>query len=92
MLAPKGRLAVNPIMPLAQAEAPDAGILAGGLCVIIAIGLIGLVSFVIWIWALIDAIKNPALDSNMRLIWILVLVFTGVLGAIVYLLIGRSKT
>jgi hypothetical protein len=90
MLAPKGRLAVNPIMPLAQAEAPDAGILAGGLCVIIAIGLIGLVS--IWIWALIDAIKNPALDSNMRLIWILVLVFTGVLGAIVYLLIGRSKT
>jgi hypothetical protein len=85
---------VNLFLLLAQAEAPEVGaggILAGGACMIVAV-LLGLVSLVIWLWALVDAIKNPALDSTMRLIWILVLIFTGILGAIVYLLIGRAKT
>jgi hypothetical protein len=79
---------------LAQAEAPDAGVgglLAGGACMIVAM-LLGLVTLVFVIWALVDAIKNPALDSNMRLIWVLVIIFTGILGAILYLLIGRTKS
>ena len=84
---------MNPILLFAQAEAPDAGvgIFAGGLCMIVAFALVGLVSFVIWLWALIDAIKNPALDSNQRLIWILVILLTNLLGALIYFIIGRKK-
>ena len=48
------------------------------------------VGFVLWLWALIDAIRNPALDGTMRLVWVLVIVFTYALGAILYLVIGRN--
>lgn len=53
----------------------------------ILIGAIG-----IWIWALVDAIRVP--DDSMynegnKLIWVLVIVFTGTIGAIIYLIIGR---
>src|SRR5258705_11751 len=44
----------------------------------------------VWIWALVDAIRNPALDSTTRLIWVLVILFAQVIGAVVYLAIGRS--
>ncbi len=52
--------------------------------------LLGIISLVIWIWALVDAIQNPALDGTLRLVWVLVIVFTGIIGAAIYLLIGRS--
>jgi uncharacterized RDD family membrane protein YckC len=52
--------------------------------------VLAIASLVIWIWALIDAIQNPALDGTMRLVWILVIVFTHFLGAILYLAIARS--
>jgi hypothetical protein len=52
--------------------------------------LIAAVALVIWIWALVDAIRNPALDHNMRLMWVLVIIFTSVIGAIIYLVMARS--
>jgi hypothetical protein len=51
----------------------------------------GAVGLVVWLWALIDAIRNPALDNTMRLIWVLVIVLLSLLGAILYLLIGRNS-
>jgi len=66
-----------------------AGWLGGGMAIVIL--LIGLVCLAIWIWALIDAIRNPALESTMRIVWLLVIFFTGIIGAIIYLLIGRSR-
>lgn len=46
----------------------------------------------VWIWALVDAIRVP--DDSMynegnKLIWVLVILFTGTIGAIIYLMIGR---
>ena len=35
-------------------------------------GLIGLLALVFWLWMLIDAIRNPRLTGNQRLVWILV--------------------
>jgi hypothetical protein len=52
--------------------------------------LLAVAAVVIWVWALVDAITNPALDGTMRLIWILVIIFTQIIGAIIYLLIARS--
>jgi hypothetical protein len=77
------------------AQAVDRGVdvapfaVGGGmLLVILVLGIIGLG---IWLWALIDAIQNPALDPTMRIVWILVIVFTQWLGAVIYLLVGRSR-
>jgi hypothetical protein len=66
------------------------GMLVGGAFMIVVL-LIVLVCFAIWLWALIDAIRNPALESTMRIVWILVIVFTGIIGAAIYLLVGRSR-
>lgn len=52
--------------------------------------LLGVAALAVWIWALIDAIRNPGLDDTMRIVWVLVIVFTGILGAIIYLILGRS--
>jgi hypothetical protein len=46
----------------------------------------------LWVWALVDAIRVPD-DSDYRagtkLVWILVIVLTGFIGAAVYLAVGR---
>jgi hypothetical protein len=52
---------------------------------------LGIVALGVWIWALIDAIQNPALDGTTRIVWILVIVFTQIIGALIYLAIGRSS-
>ena len=44
-------------------------------------GLIGLALFALWVWSLVDAIKNPKLDSKVRLIWVPVIVQVGRWGA-----------
>ena len=50
-----------------------------------------LLSFVFWIWMLVDCIKNPRLDSTQRIIWALVVFFLYGLGALIYFFAGRSK-
>jgi hypothetical protein len=46
----------------------------------------------LWVWALVDAIqvRDDAMYRNgNKLIWVLVIVLAGVIGAIVYLAVGR---
>ena len=56
------------------------------------IGIIGLISLAIWIYALVDAVSVP--DNSMyrtgdKLIWVLVILLAYVIGAIIYLAVGR---
>ncbi|PUE63793.1 PLDc N-terminal domain-containing protein [Arcobacter caeni] len=46
--------------------------------------------FILYIYILIDILKHEFTGYN-KIIWILVLVFFPVLGAILYLLLGRSQ-
>jgi hypothetical protein len=57
-------------------------------------GLIWLAGLAVWIWALIDCIQvadDSMYQSGNKLIWVLVIVFLTLFGAILYLLIGRPK-
>jgi phospholipase D-like protein len=82
---------MNALLLLAQ-NAFDLGDLFVGFGILwILMLLLGIAALAIWIWALVDAIQNPALDSTMRIVWIVVIVFTQVIGAIIYLVVGRSK-
>lgn len=59
---------------------------------IVLIFILGIAAFVLWVWALVDVVKVP--DDSMfkagnKLVWVLVIVLTGVIGAIVYLVVGR---
>ncbi|UUO08405.1 PLD nuclease N-terminal domain-containing protein [Blastopirellula sp. J2-11] len=61
----------------------------------LGLGMICIFSFVVllsalWIWALVDAIRNPRLSDNQRIIWVVVILVTHILGAIIYLAAGRQ--
>jgi hypothetical protein len=45
-----------------------------------------------WIWAIIDCATNPNLDSVQKIVWLLVIFFLHILGAIVYVAAGRGRT
>ncbi len=45
----------------------------------------------LWLGALIDLLRSNFSDSITKLIWLIVIVFIPVLGAILYLLIGRKQ-
>ncbi len=61
----------------------------------LALGLIliplCLLSFVFWIWMLIHAIRNDGLSDTQKLIWVVVIVFTHFVGALIYLFVGLPK-
>jgi hypothetical protein len=48
-----------------------------------------ILSFVFWIWAIVDCIKNSRLSDSERVAWVLVVIFLHFLGALIYLLAGR---
>jgi hypothetical protein len=52
---------------------------------------IAILAFVFWIMMLVDCIQNSRLDSNEKIIWVLVIIFLHALGALIYLLAGRKK-
>ena len=62
-----------------------------GLLLFVVVGLVALASFGFWVWMLIHAITNKGLTDMEKLIWVLVIVFVNLLGAILYCFIGRPK-
>ncbi len=52
---------------------------------------IGILGTLFWLWMLIDcAMKEPS-EGNDKLIWIIVIVFTHFLGALIYFFVRRPK-
>lgn len=55
--------------------------------------LFSLAYFILWVYCLVDAIRSDFKDQNMKLIWVLILLFAHGLGPIAYLILGKgSKT
>lgn len=57
----------------------------------IVVGLIGIVTTGIWIWMLIDCIVNEPNAGSHKIIWVLVIVFLNLLGALIYLFARRPQ-
>ncbi|MGD9625282.1 MAG: PLDc N-terminal domain-containing protein [Arcobacter sp.] len=47
-------------------------------------------TFILYVYILIDILKHEFTGSN-KIIWILVLIFFPILGAILYLIFGRGQ-
>jgi Phospholipase_D-nuclease N-terminal len=60
------------------------------LAVLFMMGLV-LALVALWIYALISAIINERLDSTMRLVWVIVIIFVNGLGAVLYLIIAPNR-
>jgi prolipoprotein diacylglyceryltransferase len=50
----------------------------------LAIAAIAILALVFWILMLVDSIKRKYKDDNDKIVWVLVIVLLGILGAIVY--------
>jgi hypothetical protein len=54
--------------------------------------LIGLPVLVIWLWALVDAARNPALSTVARSAWLAAVIVLPGIGALLYVAIpGRER-
>jgi hypothetical protein len=62
----------------------------GGAFLIVLL-LFSLAYFVLWVYCLIDVIRSDFKDQNMKLIWVIVLLFAHVLGPIAYLILARGS-
>ena len=63
------------------------GIIGPAQIIIILLAFLGVISTII---ALIDILKNK-FNGNDKIVWILVVLFTGLLGAIFYFVLGQKQ-
>jgi hypothetical protein len=61
----------------------------GGATVLLFL-LVAVFYFFLWIYCLIDVIRSDFKDQNMKLIWIIVLLFAQGLGPLAYLIMGKG--
>jgi hypothetical protein len=52
---------------------------------------LALLTFAFWIWMLVHAITNTGLTDIEKLIWVIVILFTHFIGAVIYFFAGRPK-
>jgi hypothetical protein len=52
---------------------------------------VAIITTVIWIWALVDCLQNPRIRGTEKLVWVLVILFLHILGALIYFLVGRQQ-
>ena len=57
---------------------------------VLAVG-IGLSALAFWIWMLVDCIQHESSEGNDRIVWVIVIVATKLVGAIVYYFARRTK-
>lgn len=52
--------------------------------------IFSLVYFAVWIYCLVDIVRSNFKDPNMKMIWIVIIVFAQFFGPIIYLAMGKS--
>ena len=45
----------------------------------------------LWVWMLIDCATKEPSTGNDKVVWIIVIALTGVIGALIYLVVRRPK-
>jgi hypothetical protein len=61
------------------------------LMIILFLGVFGVGGTLLWIWMLIDCATKESSQDNEKVVWILFIVFTHWIGALIYLVVRRPK-
>ena len=48
-------------------------------------------AFVLWVWTLIDCIKNEPSQGSDRIMWVLIIALANWIGALIYLVVRRPQ-
>ena len=57
----------------------------------LGVGLLVVAASIFWVWMLVHAITNKQLSDTDRIIWVLVVLFLHLLGALIYFCVGRTS-
>lgn len=63
--------------------------MGGGFLVVLL--AFSLAYFVLWVYCLVDVINGKFKDPNMKVIWVIILLFAHGLGPIAYLILGKNS-
>jgi hypothetical protein len=55
------------------------------------IGLVGILGSIFWIWMIIDCATNEPSINNDRLMWLLIIIFVHLVGALIYYFVRRPE-
>ena len=53
-------------------------------------GLLALATTIFWVWMLVDCAQHETSDNSSKVVWILVILFTHFLGALLYFCIRKQ--
>jgi sterol desaturase/sphingolipid hydroxylase (fatty acid hydroxylase superfamily) len=53
--------------------------------------LLGVLGTVFWIWMLIDCASNESDQGNNKIVWIIIILLTHLLGAMIYYFVRRPQ-
>ncbi len=85
-----GALAAGGLMLLALAAAPFLGE-PFRTFLFLAILLLGVFGLAVWVAALVDCAVNEPSQGNDKIVWVVIIIFTQLLGALLYLLLRRPR-
>lgn len=55
------------------------------------IGIIAIGGTIFWIWTIIDCTSNEPPQGNDKIVWLLVIIFTHLVGSLIYVLVRRPE-
>jgi len=61
------------------------------LLVLLVFAVLGIGGTILWIWMIVDCATKEKSEGNEKVVWILVIVLTHWIGALIYLLARRPK-
>jgi len=53
--------------------------------------VLGILGTILWIWMIIDCATKEPSEGNDKIVWLLIIIFTGWIGALIYFLVRRPK-
>jgi hypothetical protein len=59
--------------------------------IVIPLAFIALLATIFWVWMLVDCATKEPSQGNDKIVWILVIVFTHWIGALIYYLVRRPQ-
>ena len=57
----------------------------------LAFFVFALCAFAFWIWMLVDCLTKERPEGNDKIVWVLVIIFTNIIGALIYFLVRRPE-
>ena len=58
---------------------------------LIFVPIILLLTTIFWVWMIVDCAVNEPPNDNNKIVWILIIIFTHFIGAIIYFLVRRPQ-